>query len=109
MAADVGRFDRIRQSLHSAPLPRSLERMASPRLRPNWSKDQKAGGAGGSAGLGPTHHQTYAAASRRQRKELLVEEKGRREKLYHTVNTLSELQLNITNDLIDSVISDRGG
>ena len=40
-----------------------------------------------------------------QRNRIMVlEERGRRERLFNTVNSLNELQLNFTNELIDSVI-----
>ena len=95
-------YDRL--SLHSAPsLPRSLERRASPRLRmiPKWR-----GHFDMQMQMQPTPMKylldDYGSAE--SRRSLLMAEKRKREKLFNKVNSLNELQLNITNELIDSVI-----
>ena len=90
------RLDHERLQLHSAPsLPRSLERRPSPKLRPKWVK------GGHFMEPSPFSLGDY----RNQRLLMLEEDKNNREKLYNaTVNSLNKLQLNITNELIDSVI-----
>lgn len=114
------KYDQDRLSIHSAPsLPRSLERKLSPKLRPKWKNDsssmsQKFVPLPDSLGAGsflypsqsrPVSQMDLSRLQAQQRNRIMVlEERGRRERLFNTVNSLNELQLNFTNELIDSVI-----
>ena len=53
----------------------------------------------------PVSQMDLSRLQAQQRNRIMVlEERGRRERLFNTVNSLNELQLNFTNELIDSVI-----
>ncbi|QDZ18401.1 hypothetical protein HOP50_01g09070 [Chloropicon primus] len=113
-------YERDRLNLHSAPsLPRSLERRMSPNhpFRPKWKTMQ-----GDLQPLQMTFHEVpggnHASRSRssldfvrsqislRERKSTFLEEKEKRERVYKTVNSLNELQLNCTNELIEGCLKD---